>query len=138
MSAIVYNRAKNNITISDLRVMLVKGYTPDADHATLAAIVGSDGCDECAFTNYARKALTDEAFSVDNVNDRGKLDATDPATWEDAGGTVDETVSHAIVYEHVDGTDANDLPVSCHSVGKTTNGGDLTVQFSADGILYTS
>ena len=138
MSAIVFNVSKNAPAITDLRVLLVTGYTPDPDHATVAAILASSGCDECTFTNYARKTLADEAFSVDNVNDRGKLDATDPATWEDAGGTVDELISHAIVFQYVDADDANNIPISCHSVGKTTNGGDLTLTFHADGILYTS
>ena len=137
MAAITYNRAKANITHSDLRVLLLVGYTPDVDHATLAAVVAA-ATGECDFTNYARAALTGETHTIDNVSDTAILDAANPATWTAAGGTTDNVVSHAVVYEHVDGTNANDLPVSCHDVGKTTNGGDLTVEFAAAGIIVTS
>jgi hypothetical protein len=137
MAAICYNRAKNNINIADLRVLLLVGYTPDVDHTTLTAVIAA-ATKECDFTNYARKALTGEAFSVDNGTDTGKLDADNPSTWSDAGGASNNEVSHAVVFEHVDADDDNNLPVSCHSVGITTNGGDLTVAFADAGILVTS
>ena len=135
MSAIVYNRAKNNITITDLRIMLLVGYTPDPDHATLDDLTAF----EATFTNYARKALAGEAFTVINATDRGKLDADDTGlTWASAGGAVNNLVSHAVIFEYVDADDTNNLPVSCHTVGLTTNGGDLVVTIHADGILYTT
>jgi hypothetical protein len=137
MAAYVYNVSKNNIDTADLRVLLLVGYTFDADHATVAAVIAA-ATKECDFTNYARKALTSEAFSVNNTTDRGILDADDPATWANAGGTMDNTISHAVVYDHNGADDASNIPISCHTVAKTTNGGDLTVQISADGILYTS
>jgi len=137
MAATVYNISKNNIDTADLRVMLVVGYTFDADHATITAVLASAGCAEATFTNYARKALASEAFTVINATDRGMLDAADPSTWSNAGGTVDNLVSHAVVYDH-NTNDGDSLPVSCHTVAKTTNGGDLDIDLSADGILYTS
>ena len=138
MAAGVYNRALNNVTITDLRVLLVKGYTADRDHATVAAILASAGCDECDFDNYARKALADEAWTVTDATDTGKLDATDPTIWAAAGGTTDNLVSHAIVYEHVGADDASNLPVSYHTVGKNTNGGDLDIDIGAAGIFTTT
>lgn len=138
MAAGVFNVSKNNITITDLRVLLVKGYTPDADHATVAAIVASDGCDECTFTNYARKSLSDEAFSVINASDVGMLDATDAAAFTDAGGASNDTISHAIVYDHVGADDATNIPVSWHEVGITTNGATITLPFHANGIFRTA
>ena len=136
MSA-TFNRAKANIDHSDLRVLLLVGYTPDVDHATLAAVVAA-ATGECDFTNYERKALTGEAHTINNTSDTAILDADNPATWTAAGGATNNTISHMVVYEHVDGTNANDLPVSWHAVAITTNGGDLTIEFAAAGIIVTS
>ncbi|MFH0980284.1 MAG: hypothetical protein V2A79_01935 [Planctomycetota bacterium] len=136
MAANVYNVSKNNIDTTDLRVLLLVGYTFDADHATVAAVIAA-ATGECTFTNYARKALADEAFTVINATDRGMLDATDPAVWASAGGAVNNLVSHAVVYDH-NTNDADSIPVSCHTVGLNTNGGELDINLHADGILYTS
>ena len=138
MADYVYNRAKNNVTITDLRVLLLVGYVFDADHDTITDVLAA-ATKECDFTNYARKALADEAWSVSDSTDKGMLDATDPATWADAGGVANNTISHMVVYEHV-GADGVNLPVSCHGTGfpLTTNGSDLTVRFPTTGIMQTS
>jgi hypothetical protein len=135
MAAIVYNVAKANIDISDLRVMLMVGHTPNQDHATLAAVIAGSGA-EATFTNYVRKALASEAHTIDQSGNLAKLDATDPV-WTAAGGAVNELVSHEIVYQYA-AADADAIPVSCHDVGITTNGGDLTIAFHTDGILTTA
>ncbi len=137
MADIVYNRAKNNIDISDLRIMLLVSYTPNPDHATITAVKAA-ATKECDFTNYARKALTGEAFTVDNAADTGKLDADDPATWAGAGGVTNNTISHAVIYEHHGASDDDNLPVTCHEVGKATNGTDLIIELNTSGIHTTS
>ena len=135
MAAIVYNVAKANIDISDLRVMLMVGHTPDQDNATLAAVIAASGA-EAAFTNYVRKALTGEAHTIDQSGNLAKLDAASPV-WTAAGGASNELVSHMVVYQYAE-ADADAIPVSCHDVGLTTNGGDLTCDFAEAGILTTA
>ena len=136
MADLVYNRAKNNVTITDLRMLLLVGYTPDPDHATVDAVIAA-ATGECTFTNYARKALTGEAWAVDDVNDLGQLLADDPPVWADAGGAVNNLVSHAVVFEYVDADDGNNLPVACYEVDLTTNGGDLELNLT-DGTVFAT
>lgn len=128
-----YNISKGGYSPTDLRVLLVKsGYTFDADHDYVDDVVAN----ECDFTNYERKALTSEAWSIDNANDRAKLDADDPATWSDAGGATDNELQAMIVFEY-NAADASAQLVSCHETnidGVNTNGGDLTIAIHANGI----
>jgi hypothetical protein len=136
MAAYVYNCAKNNIDISDLRILLLVGYTFNADHDDVAEIIAA-ATKECDFTNYARKALTGEAFTVNNTSDLGKLDADDPSTWTSAGGATNNTISHAVIYQY-NASDASAVPVTCHTVSKTTDGSDLVIAIGSAGILTTS
>lgn len=136
MADSVYNVSKANITITDLRVLLVKDtYVFDADHEDVADVVAN----ECDFTNYARKALSGEAHTVVHASDTAVLDADDPSTWSNAGGAANNDIGGLIVYEH-NVADADAKLVSYHDTGFpiSTNGGDLTVSFAAAGIIVTS
>lgn len=136
MADSVYNNGKGDIDSTDLRVLLVKStYTFSADHEDVADVVAS----ECDFTNYARKALTGESETYVPASDLWKLDADDPSTWTSAGGATNNTVGGMIVFAYA-AADADAKLYTYHDTGfpKTTNGGDLTVTFHADGIMTST
>jgi hypothetical protein len=123
----------------DPRVMLLKVAQADAtleDHDTISAILGAANT-EADFTNYARTALTGEAISIDDTNNRSEMDANN-VTWSSAGGASNNTLVKLIVYLEGGGTDGTRIPVSHHDFAITTNGGDLTAQFDAQGIIQGS
>lgn len=136
MADIIYNRAKGPIDISDLRAILLVGYTPDVDHATLTAVIAA-ATKEADFASYARQPLTGVAWSVDDVNNWAILDAENPL-WEAA--TAGQTLSHMVIYEHhSDEDDDLNLPVTAHGTGfpVETDGTDLLVKLPT-GILKSA
>jgi len=148
-----YNRGKKqdlsgeiDLTNDTIKVMLVgTGYTFNADHATVDDGSANDPqSHELSGTGYAggysgsgRKTLASKAFAQDDANDRGEFDAAD-LTWAgiNAGtakaaivfknGAADDTTSQLIAY-----IDTGGFPIA-------TNGGDLTIQWNAEGILHLS
>jgi hypothetical protein len=123
----------------DIRVMLLETDAEDRDHADLAEIITA-GAVELTSTNYSRQALGSEATSQDDANDRAEFDAAD-ATFSGVEQASAETVVAAIVYLHVDGTNANDIPIAHIDSGGfpiTPNGSDITITWSAEGILQLS
>jgi len=147
--SLIYNRAKKEImdgTIdlltATVKVMLVANtYTADPDHDFVDMGGASDPLDaELSGTGYAggwggagRKTLSTKAITEDDANNRAEFDAAD-LTWAgiNAGtiaamiliieGGANDTTSKLIAY--IDGG----LPL-------TTNGGDVTIQWNAEGIL---
>ena len=133
----VYNKFKTNsvngtfdIDTDRVDIALCEGtlaagaYDPDVASLTtlFAAMVEASG------TGYARKTSLSVTVQQDDVNDRAEVliaaQTWTGADWGDATALV--------VIAYVDGTDANDYPVSFHDAGFpiTTNGGDLTVNFA--------
>lgn len=137
----------NDPANSALIVVLLKsaGLESDAvlkDYDTLDAILTAAN-DECDFTNYARKTLTDAnigASTVDSVNDRREADIPDQ-TWTAAGGSTNNTVGKVLICYDSDttsGTDANIIPLVALDFNVTTNGGDVTLQINASGYFRAS
>ena len=97
--------------------------------------------DECDFTNYARKTLTDaELASIpapDDTNNRVDLDIPD-LTWTSPGGATNNTIGKLLVCYDSDttgGTDSNIIPVTYHDFTATTDGNDLTAVIAAAGFF---
>lgn len=142
----VYNIAKGRFTAgtldwdtTDIRVALIEGaivsgaYDPDLDN--IAAVFAASA--EAAGTGYVRKTLDNRVVTVDDTNNRATLFG-DALVWS---GANFGTARAILVYIHVDGTDANDIPISFHDAGFpiVTNGGDLTVNWAGAGddeVLY--
>ncbi len=102
-------------------------YDPDVTSlATLFAAMA-----EASGTGYARKTSVSVTSQVDNANDRAEV-LIPAQTW--AGADWGDATA-LVVIAYVDGTDANDYPISFHDDGFpiTTNGGDLTVNFAGVG-----
>lgn len=143
MASFVYTRAKKNIadgTIDldthDIRVLLVKvaGSTTTDTEADAATISAFTTLGELVATDYARKALANEAVNEDTGNDRAEFDADD-VTWTALGGAANDTIGAAVVYKHVT-NDTDSIPIAYIDLTDTpTNGGDVTIQWNVEGIV---
>jgi hypothetical protein len=92
--------------------------------------------DETAGANYVRKAVTSEAVVEDLANDRAELSFS-PVTWT-ALGNGSAQLEGIVLYQHVDGTAANDLLVAfIDPTGWPLNpgGADLTVTPNVEGVI---
>lgn len=138
MSEVTYNVAKARLATGALdldsdtiKVLLLKVApagcsNPDID--TVTALLAVSTAAECDFTNYVRKTLGSAAVTEDDTNNRADVDYAN-VTWGAAGGASNNTPAAMVVYEDVDGTDANSRLVSYHDTGfgvTATNGGDWT------------
>ncbi len=118
-------------------ILLGTGYTPNKDHAFVSDVVAS----ELSGTGYTggyggsgRKTLASKTFTQDDTNDLAKFDAAD-VTWT---GINAGTIGFAAI--SVRKTSDADSPVlAIVDVADTvTNGGDLTIQWHANGIITLS
>jgi hypothetical protein len=119
----------------DMRVALVMTDSTAATNrnaATLSALT----LDEYNGTGYVRKALAGEIATADTTNARGKFDADD-FTWASLGAATKQAIG-MLLYRHVDGTAANDVPVGYINTGGfpfNGNGGNVAVTWNPEGIL---
>jgi len=139
--SLVYNIAKQKFANGDMdweantiKVLLLNsGYTADADHATVDAIISVSN--ECSGTGYVRKSLANKVSDNDTTNDRTELKADD-ISWT---GLSVGTVAAFLVYQEIDsGNDALNIPIAYINTGgfpTTASGGDVAIAFSADGII---
>ncbi len=134
-----HNRVDSNDPgTSVYRIVLASGAATDAtlrDYETLSAVLADAGVTEATFTNYTRKAISDATIifpGPDNANDRYDITLPDQ-TWNQAGGTVDNTLTRLFVCYDSSGSgpDSAIIPVAFHDFAVTTNGGDLTADFAA-------
>ena len=129
-----------------IRVLLLNDstdYTFDPDnHEFVSDIVdGGTTATEFGDTNYSRKTLANQSTSQDNTDDEAVFDG-DGITWTDLGGS--ETIQAVVVYKQVGGDDTTpgDDPVvnvlddsDVADLPLATNGGDVSINWDAEGIL---
>jgi hypothetical protein len=120
-------------------MLLTSSYVPNPDHKFVSNIVAN----ECSVSGYTggyggagRKTLSSVTIAEDTTNNRCVIDAADPATWValGAGNTLGFI---AIIREFTSDAASPVLAVLEFSSTLLTNGGDVAVQFSADGMFYT-
>ncbi|MEO0629344.1 MAG: hypothetical protein AAFY46_01285 [Planctomycetota bacterium] len=138
-----YNHAKHllatgalNLATADLRVALVMTNTTADTELDVTSLAGFSTLDEMDGANYARQAFAGEALTKDAANNRTELDADDPVFASLGAGT--RQVAGALVYQHVDGTPANDIPIAYYNGGGypfDATGSDVTCQIDAQGFL---
>lgn len=119
---------------SDQRALLLQTKEADddlRDRATIDAILAASNVEATA-TGYARVALTGEAATIDNTNNRTDFDADD-ADFSNLGNGTNNTIVSVITYRHV-GADTANIPVSHHDVSFTTDGTQVIIQWAAAGI----
>lgn len=132
----IYNNFKEQVLLGNinlgnggdtLKLILVAGHSPDIDsHASYADVSG----DEESGTGYSAggEALTSQAVTQDNDNDRAKFDAAN-VTWT---GLDVGTPSHCILY---DDTPSSNPLIAYWELATASNGGDYTIQWHTDGVL---
>lgn len=141
MASFLYNRGlltgPTALAGATVKAMLVNSsYTPNKDHDYV-----SDGpaANELSGTGYAsgfsgsgRKTLASFAATVDDTNDRVYVDATD-LTW----ASIDAGTAAALILYINGSSDADSVLLAYIDSGgfpKTTNGGDLIVEWSSSPI----
>jgi len=123
---------------SDIRVLLVMSNTTadtDQDAATISAF---GTLDEFDGANYARKAVTGEATTEDDANNRAEMDADD-ITWSALGAGARQAVG-MVVYKFVT-NDADSIPIAFIDSGGfpfTGNGSDVAVTWNVEGIVQAA
>ena len=147
MASFMSNKAKRDMLAGSIlwltdtiRILLVKGTNATAenpDHDFLSQAVDGVNGIEADATNYARKTLASKGINEDDANDRAEIDAGD-VTWTSLGGTTDNTIVGAWIYKQVGGDDTTpgDDPIIffIDIADTSTNGGDFTIQWDAEGI----
>ena len=89
-----------DMTNDTIQVMMMKStYTPNKDHANVAAIVAN----EMTGTGYVRKTLSAKVFTQDDVNDLGVFDDTADLTW--TGITMAAATNGIVIFKN-GGSDA--------------------------------
>jgi hypothetical protein len=92
--------------------------------------------DECDFTNYARRVMSDTDLAVDVPDDTGDDFESAVSAWviANAGGATNNTVGMLLICYDGDttaGTDSNIVPLTMHDLTVTTDGTQLTISPSA-------
>jgi hypothetical protein len=141
-----YRNVENNSPAnSAFIVVLLKATGLEADdtlnnYDDLAALLAAAN-DECDFTNYARKVLTDTELAAvpapDDTNNRVDLDIPD-LVYTAAGGATNNSVGKLLVCYDSDttgGTDSNIIPMTYHDFVVTTDGTDITATIAAAGFF---
>lgn len=144
MATTVYNDFKQRcmaayFTGADIRIaLLMTNTTAGSENDGIVNIADITTLDEFDGANYARQALASEASNKDDANDRAEFDANDVTLTALGAGT--RSIAGVMVYEHVDGTDANDLVIGFvqYTTPKVADGSDFTIQWNAEGILQNS
>jgi len=105
------------------------------DRDDLSAILAAAN-DECDFTNYARRVMTDTDVAVTAVDDAGDDQEAAVSNWviANAGGALNNTIGMLLICYDADtaaGTDSNIVPLTMHDLTVTTDGTQLTISPSA-------
>lgn len=126
----------NDPAASEVNIMLLQASAADAtaqDYDTYTAVLGDAGTTEANFTNYARKEITNPTVAVDDAQDRMEAQIPDQ-TWTAAGNGTNNTLTDLVVGYDPLGTnvDANIIPLTQHDFAVTTDGNDLTADFTTN------
>lgn len=145
MASLAYTYAKAkllsgdiDLNADDIRILMVMSNTTCDTEEDKVFIDDFTTLDECDGANYVRKALADEAVAADEANDRGEFDATDVVFTALGVGTRQNV--GIVVYKHVN-DDTDSIPIAYIDTGGFPfdgNGGNVTVQWNAEGILQAT
>ena len=144
MASHVLDNAKEQLLLGtidfsadDIRVaLLMTNTTADTEKgaATIAGYTTVDDFDGSGYT-AGGAALAGEAVAEDTGNNRGEFDATDLTFSSLGAGT--RQIAGALVYKFVTNFNSS-IPIAWIDTGGfpiTANGGDITLQWNAEGIL---
>jgi len=131
-----------------VRVALVSdntsySFSPDSDTFVGDVLDGGTTAQEFQGSGYSRQTLTNVTVTQDDADDEGVADADD-VTFSSLDG---DTIQAVLVYKQVGGDDAtpgddpiisvfdDDTAGSLADLPLNTNGGDVTLAFSSEGIV---
>jgi len=128
-----------------IRVALISDNTAysldiDTDEFVDDVFASADEFGDNGGTGYSRQTVANASTSQDDTDDEGVADGDD-VTFSSLDG---ETIQGVLVYKQVGGDDTTpgDDPVLYYlddsdvsDLPKNTNGGDITVQWAAEGIV---
>ncbi|MAH47134.1 hypothetical protein CMI37_15005 [Candidatus Pacearchaeota archaeon] len=142
MASVVYTEFKRanaaaeiDLNADDIRVaLLMTNTTADTEEDT-ALMNAFTTIDECDATGYARVALTGEAVTADNTNDRAEFDADD-ASFTGLSGDATRDIQGVLVYKHVT-NDTDSIPICFvdFSADVTKFATQIDIPWNAEGIL---
>jgi hypothetical protein len=118
-------------------VLLLQAVEADAsirNHATVADLLAAAGNTEANFTNYARKTGITASAVINDTADEETFTIPNQ-TFASAGGASNNTLVSVVVFYELGASDAQRVPVSAQDISTTTDGGDLTFDFSSGFIV---
>jgi hypothetical protein len=121
----------------DIRARLVMTNTTcDTEIDAINDLADYSTIDASDATGYDDVALTSKAVNTDDTNDRAEFDANN-ASFSDLSGDATRDYKGVLIYKHVDGTDANDLPVAFiqFSSNIPSTATQVDVPWDSEGIL---
>ena len=131
MANLVYNEGAESLLDGSIV------WASDTIKARLVASSVTPNKDDTVMTGYTAigtdQTLTTKTRTKDTANDRIVYDSDNVAYTAVAGGS---TVGWVTIFKFVT-NDADSIPIATLDVTDTaTNGGDINITFSADGIFY--
>lgn len=135
MASFVTNRGARDLSVATGGTQIA--WASDTIKARLVASSATVNKDDTSLTPYTAigtdQTLGSKTFTEDTANDRIVYDAADSTWTAVAGGS---TVGWVVIFKFVS-NDAGSTPIAVIDVVDTaTNGGDITIQYSVDGIFY--
>ncbi len=135
MASFVFNRGARDLSTATSGTDIE--WSSDTIKARLTASSVTPNKDDTSMTGYTAigtdQTLGSKTFTEDTTNDRIVYDAADPTWTAVASGS---TVGTVTIYKFVT-NDAGSTPICSLDITDTpTNGGDITITFSANGIFY--
>lgn len=132
MASFIYNEGSNGLLSGG-----TINWASDTIKARLVASSATINKDDTSMTGHTAigtdQTLASKTKTKDTTNDRIVFDAADPVWTAVAGGSTVGTVD---IFKFVT-NDAGSTPIASIDITDTaTNGGDLTLQFNADGAFY--
>lgn len=126
--------------VGDVRVAFCMTLT-DADSYTTASYIASLSLDEYGGTGYERKTLSTKTVTFDIPNARAEFDGQN-ITWTSLGVGARQIEGILLIYQPgATAVAANDIPIAWIDSGFTNfdgNGGDVTIEWNAEGIIQLS
>lgn len=94
----------------DVRALLVMTNTTADTDQDAQALSGIGTLDEYDGSGYVRPALASEAVVRDDANNRAEMTSTSPISFGSTVAAGTRSAAGMVIYRHVDGTAANDIP----------------------------
>ncbi len=113
-------------------MLLASSYTFDPDHDFVSDVTET-GCTGYTggFNGASRKTLGSKTILEDTANDRIEYDAADPTAWT---ALSNGTIGGAAIIKEITNDGASILLFFLDPADLVTNGGDVSIAFSAEGL----